>query len=196
VKSLTRPGGNLTGISTGGYISKELEWLLKLAPQTKQIFVPHDPADSVSVQSLAILSETAARFKIDLSVHEVHNVTEVLTVATTIAPMAEAILLLPTTLVLEQIDVFIDLAIQRKLPLAAPTVAHVEAGALVAYGSDYAAIGLQVSRLTDKILHGVAPADLPVETAEFYLGINLQTAKAIDLEIPNTLVQQANFIVR
>lgn len=196
VKSLPHPGGNLTGISTGGYVPKELEWLLLLAPQTREIFVPYNPADDISAQSLAILYETAAHFSVELLVYEVHSTTDAITAATTIPTIADAILLLPTSLVLDQIDLFTEVAIQRKLPLAVPTFPYVEAGALVAYGSDYAAIGIQVGRLADKILQGVAPADLPVETAEFYLGINLQTAQAIGLYIPDAIVQQAMLIVR
>lgn len=195
VKSLTHPGGNLTGIQTGGYVAKELEWLLTLAPRTQRIFVPYNPADDISVQSLALLRATAVRFRVTVLVREIRSAKDARWATRTIPVTADAILILPTALVLEQMHEFVDAASKRKLPLAVPMFPYVEAGGLVAYGANYAAIGRQVSRLADKIRQGVAPADLPVETAEFYLGINLQTAQTIGLEIPNALIQQANFIV-
>ncbi len=196
VESLTHPGSNLTGIRTGGYVPKELEWLLGVAPDTQRIFVPHDPNDDVSVQSLTMLLETAARFQTEVIVHEIHSADDIATATAPISPEIDAILILPTTLVLEHIDLFVAAAIKHKLPLAVPSFLYVEVGALVSYGSAYSSIGAQVSRLASKILQGVPPADLPVETAEFYLGLNLQTAEAIDLLIPNKIIQQAHFIVR
>ncbi len=196
VKSLIRPSGNMTGVRTGGYVPKQLEWLLNLAPNTKQIFVPHDPTDDISAQGLAMLQATAERFHVEVLVHETHSVAEIEQALAAITPEVDAILILPTTLALDHITLFTKAAIAHKLPLAVPTFLYVEAGALVSYGSSYPSIGEQVSRLADKILHGVPPADLPVETAEFYLGINLQTAEAIGLSIPNGMIQQALFVVR
>ncbi|MBX3016083.1 MAG: ABC transporter substrate-binding protein [Caldilineaceae bacterium] len=196
VETLTHPGGNLTGVTTGGYVPKELEWLLRLAPQTKQIFVPHHPQDEISVQTLATLQHTAARFRVELLVQNVTTTDEVINLNNTMPATADAILILPTPLLIEQMDTFVALSQKRKVPLAAPSLTYVTTGALVAYGTDYKAVGAQVSRLADKILQGVAPADLPVETAQFYLGINLQAAKAIELAIPDVLVQQAHLLIR
>jgi putative ABC transport system substrate-binding protein len=66
----------------------------------------------------------------------------------------------------------------------------------MSYGPGFFQLGEQVARLADKILQGTAPADLPVETADFFLSINLQTAQAIGLDISDDVLQQADTIIR
>ena len=66
----------------------------------------------------------------------------------------------------------------------------------MSYGPNFFQIGKQVARLADKALQGTPPADLPVETADFFLSINLQTAEAIGLDIPNEVLKQADAIIR
>ena len=67
---------------------------------------------------------------------------------------------------------------------------------LTSYGIDITATGKQAARLADQIFQGVKPAELPVETAEFYLAINLKAAEAIGLDIPDKILLQADIIVR
>ncbi len=76
------------------------------------------------------------------------------------------------------------------------TRSRAEAGALIGYGPEFYAMGEQVARIADQILEGVQLSDLPVETAEFFLSINLQTADAIGIDISEEILGQADNIIR
>jgi putative ABC transport system substrate-binding protein len=102
--------------------------------------------------------------------------------------------MLPEGLAIEHIQEFVTTAIERKLPLAGPTTTQVKEGALLSYGLDLSSAGEQAARLADQILRGTDPAVLPIEEAEFYLAINLETAAAIGLEIPEPILNQADEI--
>lgn len=196
VDSLRNPGGNLTGIRVGGFVPKELEWLLAIAPDTKRLFVLHNPDDDSAVQGLGALKVAAGTLDVEIVVGEARGSDEVIAGIETIPEDVDAIFLLPDNLVVGHIDDFAAVALERDLPLSSVAYPQAEAGALMSYGPDFFQLGKQVARLADKVLQGTAPADLPVETAEFFLSINLQTAQAIDLDVPDDILRQADNIIR
>lgn len=196
VDSLRHPGGNLTGIRVGGFVPKELEWLLAIAPGTTRLFVPHNPDDNSAVLGLAALNEAADTLGVELVIGEASTPDEIMATVETIPEEVEAIILLPDNLMIAHIDDFVEAALERDLPLSSVAYPQVEAGALMSYGPGFFQLGEQVARLADKILQGTAPADLPVETADFFLSINLQTAQAIGLDISDDVLQQADTIIR
>ena len=85
---------------------------------------------------------------------------------------------------------------QRGIAIGSRLHRHLPAGALVAYAGSFPAMGEQAARLVDQILKGAKPADLPVETAESFLRINLKTATAMGLDIPDELLRQADTVLR
>ena len=85
---------------------------------------------------------------------------------------------------------------RQNLPLSTPNPVGPAMGALMSYGSDFEATGRQAARLAQQIIQGTAPADLPVESPEFFLTINLQTANRIGLEVPDEVLRQADSIIR
>jgi len=194
VDSLPKPGGNLTGVQVSGFVPKQLEWLLKISPDIKQIWVPHNPDDASSVQGLTALRETATTLSVDLVVAEVRNLEEVTGLITSAPQDVEAIYILPDNLVSSRIDDFITLAIERGLPISSSTYAA--NGSLLSYGPDFFEAGKQAARLADQILKGAQPSDLPVETADFFLVINQQTAQALELDVPEDVLRAANEIIR
>jgi putative ABC transport system substrate-binding protein len=196
VKSLSRPGGNLTGIRTGGFTAKELEWLVSLAPNTRRVFVAHNPDDGSSVVGLAASKEAANKLGIQLLVHEARTPEQLNTVFASFPEDVDAILILTNNMALDRITDFVKVAQERHLPLASVSYAQLEAGALMTYGPDFFQVGRQAARLADKVLKDTSPADLPVETSEFFLSVNLRTAQAIGLTIPDEVLQQADRVIR
>jgi putative ABC transport system substrate-binding protein len=196
VNSLSRPGGNLTGIRTGGFAAKELEWLVVLAPGIQRVLVPHNPDDGASVAGLAALREAANKLDVELVVHVARTREELNPVLTSLPEDVDAILILPNPVALSAIADFAHVAVARRLPLASTSYAQLEAGALMSYGPDYTRMGRQAARLADKVLKGTAPADLPVETSEFFFNVNLRTAHDIGLTIPDEVLQQTDRIIR
>jgi len=197
VASLTKPGGNTTGVTYTTQEGKRLEWLLQVAPTIKHIYIIYNPKDQSPVLALKTVSETAAKLNIELITREATTTDEAMIAFENIPEEADAIFLLPDTVVsANALDMF-KIAAELKLPTSGPNMKTVNVGALTAYGVDLAvAARKQAARLADQILKGTKPADLPVETAEFFSAINLKTAQTIGINIPDATLRQANIIVR
>jgi putative ABC transport system substrate-binding protein len=195
VTDLIHPGGNTTGVKAGGSSGKVLEWLLKIAPETKRLYVPHWPADSASVQGMAELILAAAMLGVELVVREVATTEELLAALAEIPNDVDSLFLNSSGSLNAQIDAYAQAALTRRIPLVTMSPL-VNRGALLTYGHDYRRDGEQAARLVHLIFHGAAPGEIPVEAADFFLGINLRTAAAIGLVISDDVLDQADFIVR
>jgi putative ABC transport system substrate-binding protein len=198
VGSLRNPGGMVTGVmaSSAVFVPKGLEWLLAVAPDTKRIFVPHNPNDKSSVIGLNALQKAADAYRVELIVREIYNPEEVAAISEYITEDVDAVFLLPDNLILTRTNDLIKITHERTLPLASSIYPHTKAGALMGYGFESASIGKQAARIAHQVLNGARPTDLPVETCEFFLGINLKTALTIGLDIPDEILRQADHIVR
>ncbi len=197
VPDLRHPGGNLTGIMLGKLAEERgLQWLLKVAPNVKNIYIAYNPEDQAAASALVLVKEAAVIFDIDLILQEAHNDDEITTAIETIPESADAIFILPDNLVLSRLDDIVAASLHRRLPLLVPREEREGTGALIVFGPSVTDIGQKAARLADQILQGVSPADLPVETSEPVLTINLRTAEAIGLDIPSNILEQADGIYR
>ena len=195
VDDILRPGGNITGIRTGNPTPKRLEWLLKIAPNIKRIYVFNNPNDNSSVQALAALSETAPNFNVELEVVDASNPDEIITSLSAMPEDVDAIFIPASATFEANIDKFVKVANEKKLPLAAPATANTWQGALTSFGHDNVPLGRQASRLADQILRGAKPSDLPIESADLFVAINLTTADTIGLNISDDVIRQADIVV-
>src|SRR5262249_48708093 len=125
------------------------------------------------------------------------STTEAMIAAVTNIPDGiDAVLMLPDSLAIAQTATVVQTTYQRRLPLAGPTTAEVKAGRPRSFGGDLPATGKQAARLADQILRlGISPAEIPVETSEFELAVNLKAARTIGLPVPDDVVQQANLVI-
>jgi putative ABC transport system substrate-binding protein len=197
VADLRRPGGNITGVALGGDSeARRLEWLLKLAPSARRIYVPYNSDDASARSSLAAIRAAAPKLNVELQPREARDAAEISAAIAGMPADAQAVFLLQDSLVAARTDDFVKATIGRRLPLSVPTDEQVRRGALVAFSASLAPLGAQTARLADQILKGGRPADMPIETAEFFLTINLQTAEQIGLDIPDAYIRQADHIVR
>jgi len=195
VADLRNPGGNLTGIKAGGSGPKALDWLMTIVPDAKQLFVLHNPDDSSSVQVLASLEGPAAAVGVELVVSEVRNKDEAAAAMANVPEGIDAVFILPSSRITAGADAIVQAAIEQGMPTAT-TSYLVEKGVLMTYGAEYFRVGKQAARLADQILKGAKAGDLPVETAEFVLGVNLPTAEAIGLDISDEILRQADVVIR
>jgi putative ABC transport system substrate-binding protein len=194
VESLHRPGGNVTGVQNGETIPKALEWLHTIVPQVTKVHAFYHPQDQVALTALKPLPAIASSLGVELVLDEVHDLTEATAAMATLSKDV-AIFLVPTPS-LEPINALFEAAIQRGIAVGTSNLRHLPAGALVGYGGSFSAMGEQAAWLVDQIFKGTKPADLPVETAESFLGINLKTATAIGLDIPDAILRQADTVMR
>ncbi len=197
VNSLVRPGGNLTGVQLRGSTPKSLEFLLRIAPDTKHILVPVKFDTGAAKQSLEDLKQSAAKCGLKVTVSEVATVEELRASMSSMPQDTDAVFLLHSWLVGSNMDIVMDKAIKRHVPVISAGHVDFKNGVMLSYAPLDDRSGSQAARLARSILFDKnSPADLPVETADFFLGVNLKTAQSIGLIIPDDILQQADFIIR
>jgi putative ABC transport system substrate-binding protein len=197
VESFPNPGGQLTGIQSTNSVAKALEWLLEIVPDVKRIYVPHNPEDASGVQTLQVLTDTSKTLGVELVVSEGTTQEELDAVTRNIPDDVDAVFVLRTGSIGARISNIIQAANELGIPAACSDIGPLlEAGVMVGYGPGYHEMGEQAARMADQLLKGTDPATLPVEEAETFLGISLQAAETIGLEVPDSALRQAKQVVR
>jgi putative ABC transport system substrate-binding protein len=201
VNSLARPGGQMTGVKVRGSTAKALEWLLKIDPDVKQIFVPFHITDKAAWDKAACLTvedlqATADKLNITLITEDVTNTKELESALNRIPANTDAIWLTCSHLLFSNVDKIVKAAEEQNIPVASSTHSRQRSGILVAYGEHDIGLGKQAARLADKLLKGASPQNVPVETAEYILVINLETAAKLGITVPDTVLKQADDIIR
>jgi ABC-type uncharacterized transport system substrate-binding protein len=200
VQSLARPGGNLTGVSIliTELMAKRLELLLELVPRAKTVAFLVNPNNPQEAEPGIREAGAAARTKgIQLAVLKAGSGSEIDAAFTRLGePPADALLVGPDPLFSSVAARVVGLAARHVIPAMYFARAFVAVGGLVSYGADVRASWLQLGGYVGKILQGAKPADLPVERADkFELLINLKTAKALGLTVPQLLLQRADGVI-
>jgi len=197
VTSMVHPEGNLTGVQLRGSTPKALEFLREIAPHSNHIFVPVSYDTGAGKQSLADLKESAAKRGFKVTVSEVSTVEGLRATMSSMPADTDAVVLLHAWLVGSNMDIILDNAIRRKVPIISAGHVDFKNGVVLSYGPLDDRSGLQAARLAHNTLIDKTPtSDLPVETADFFLGINLKTARSMGLKISDDVLQQADFIIR
>jgi putative tryptophan/tyrosine transport system substrate-binding protein len=196
VESMARPGGNVTGVYNGDAITipKSLEWLHKIVPHATKIYTLYHPQDTAAQTAIQSLPTFAASLGVEQVLAEVRSPEEAI-VAIETMPTDAAIFFVPTPS-LEPLGLLVEIASRRGIAVGANIHRSLETGVIVAYAGDWFAMGQQAARLVDQIFKGAKPSDLPVETAEHFLHINLKTATALGLDIPDAILRQADKVIR
>jgi putative ABC transport system substrate-binding protein len=192
VQSLRHPGGRMTGICARTSTAKILEWLRTIAPGMRKVFVPYDPSIDVSLFEIRALRES--RIPVDFEVTPLAaSFPDGVAAALATMPKGSAIFIIPTP---HGIDGFVKAAMARGIPIFSYSPPHLEQGALFTFSRDFASEGRQAARLMGMVLKGVSPGEMPVETADYLLSINLEAAAALHLHIDNEVLKLADRIVR
>ena len=195
VASFTRPGGNITGQSSGGVevAGKSVELIRELVPAARRVGVLADESDPFAKPYVAQIGQAARSAGM-----------EVETIMTRPGQPPEAAF---ETLTGKRVDglliqgsiegrEMLDLAIKHRLPTLTSIRLGPSLGALASYSSDYLALARRSAVYVDKILKGAKPADLPVAfPTKFLLIINLKTAKAIGIDVPPMLLGRADEVI-
>ena len=200
VASLARPGGNITGWTHLGLElrAKYLELLKGAVPAVTRFGVLWNPANQVHRPSLKIIEAAAQQLKVELYPVGVQDPKELeSTFSALVGKRVEALVVFPDGMFLAQISLIIALAARSRLPAMYGFREYAEAGGLMAYGANFSDMQRLGASFVDKILKGAKPADLPVEQpTKFEFVINLKTAKALGLTIPQSLLQRADGIIQ
>ncbi|HIJ90977.1 MAG: ABC transporter substrate-binding protein [Desulfobulbaceae bacterium] len=195
VDSLTNPGGNITGVMVGGSLGKALGYLLDVLPGLKTIFVPFPQKDSSARANVGDLKTAAAKYGIRIVPGQIDNRQDLASLMENIPADADAVWLPNSPLIVSNASMIIQAAMKRGLPVSS-TTSKAQDGALLSYGVAPQKIGIQLSALADKLLKGVPASQLPVERAEYILAVNLQTAQRLGINVQESLLKQADIIIR
>jgi putative ABC transport system substrate-binding protein len=196
IKSLVDHPGNVTGVQLQGSTPKALQWLSEISPGAKHIFLPVAFDTGAAKLSMEKLKQSCERAGFTLTVAEVKTVEELRSSLSSMPKDTDAVFMVHSWLVGNHTQEVVDEANRRHIPVI--SAGHVDArhGLVMSYGPTDDSIGSQAARLAHDILNGTSPAYLPVENADVFLGINLRTARKAGLEIPETVLRRADFIVR
>lgn len=200
VSNLQRPGGNVTGVTNivAELTGKRLQILKEILPGASRIAVFVNPNDQNAPLQMRMAETAARQLKLELRpVHEIRTAVDLKSGFEAAARSgANGILRMVDPLVFMLRTQTADLAAQYRLPMMHVFREDVEAGGLVAYGANVSEQYRQAATLIDKILKGAKPGDLPVEQPlKFELAVNLKTAKALGISIPQSLVLRADKVI-
>ena len=195
VDNLLNHGKNITGVQVRGSTPKTLEWLLTISPTVQNLLVPINEADPAAGFGLMDLQEAAEKLGVRLLIAKVSSTEELTAVLKHPPEKMDAIWILHGNYMVPRLHLYIEAATRYQVPLASPT-AQYKQGVMITYGQRYERTGGQVGRLAHKLLHGVSPKDLPIETPDFFLGLNLKTAELAGISISDDVLRQAEDIAR
>ena len=200
VASLARPGGNLTGMSMGyleGMTSKWLEILQETVPRVPTVAVIVNPDVSVHQYQVKELETVAPQRHLKLQFIEVREAEGLDGAFEQAQQQSKAVLVLSSPMAFQNRTRITTLAAKYGLPTLYTQRVYVDAGGLMAYGPDPTGMFRHAADLVDKILRGAKPADLPIEQpSQYALVVNLKTAKALRLTIPQSILLQANEVIQ
>jgi putative ABC transport system substrate-binding protein len=198
VASLSRPGGNVTGLSVQQteLVGKCLDLLRQALPRLRRLAVMANVNSSASARSLREVETTARASGLDVVPLEIRHAEDIAPAFAALNGQADALYVVQEALVVTHRTRILTFALAARLPTIFNSRELVQAGALFSYGPNYPTLFRRAAELVDKILHGAKAADIPVEQpTKFDLVINLTTAKALGLTIPESFLLRADEVI-
>jgi putative ABC transport system substrate-binding protein len=199
VKSLARPGGNITGTGStaDGLTGKRLELLKEAIPKLSRAAVLWNPANQGGPRQWQETQSAARKLRLtlqSLEVRDPNDVPRAFSAMTQKRP--EALIIVTSALTTAYRPIIIEFANRQRIPTMFAVKADVEAGGLISYAPSLSDSFRRAARYVDKVLNGANPGDLPIEDpTKFELVINLKTAKALGLTIPQSLLGRADQLI-
>ena len=198
VTTLARPGGNLTGLSNQSIDlhGKRIDLLREVVPGLRRLAILGNSDNPSSALEMKEVQSAARNVGIEVGTFEIRRADNITPAFEALAGRVDALYVATDMLMLTSRVRINSLALGAKLPTMHGAQQYVEAGGLMSYGTNYAAQFQRAADYVDKILRGTKPADIPVEQPiKFDLVVNLTTAKALGLTIPETLLLRADEVI-
>jgi putative tryptophan/tyrosine transport system substrate-binding protein len=198
VASLSKPGGNATGLSqlATDLAGKRLELLREMLPSLSRVAALGNAGNPTTAPEMLEVQIAARTLGFQIVTSEIRRAEEIPAVIETLKDRADALYLQSDPLMNTNRIQINTLALNARLPTFSGIRDYVEAGGLMSYGPNFPDLFRRAAEFVDKILRGAKPADLPVEQpTRFDLVVNLKTAKALGLDIPTTLLARADEVI-
>ena len=198
VKSFARPGGNVTGIADLEFelVPKRMEIFAEIIPGLKRVLLVYDGTSPVAVSRLAVHRDAARHLGLTLVERPVRSEEEARAVITALRKREVDGIFSPRLLLQNIPGVILEAAPKLAIPTMFDDAFYVERGGLASYAANFSSLGRQGARLVDKILKGARPGDVPVEQpTKFELVINLRSARALGITIPQSMRARADRVI-
>jgi len=198
VKSYASPGGNVTGVAfVGPEYGKRLELLKETQPRLSRVALIYNPDNTGSVLALKETQQWTTSLSVKLEPHEFRGARDIERVLGAIAEkLPDALMTTADPLIVSYRARIVDFAAQHRLPSMYPTMEFVDAGGLMSYGGSIPEMYRRVAVYVDRLLRGARPADLAVEQpTKFDMVINMKTAKALGIGIPQSILVRADRVI-
>ena len=200
VQSLSRPGGNVTGVAfdaSPDITAKQVQLLMEVVPTASRLAVLWNPTSAFLHSYWNVIKTAAPALDVNPQSLEVRDPSEFERAFDAMArERADGLIVLSDTFATLHRATFVELAAKHRLPAVYGHSQYVEAGGLMSYGPSLIDVYRRAAGFVDKVLKGAKPADLPVEQpTKFELAINLRTAKTLGLEVPPTLLARADEVI-
>jgi len=200
VESFRKPGGRLTGIhgQFSDLTAKRLELLKEMLPALRRVVAFYNPNNAAAQQSSKIGRDAARQLNVELVERHVASVEELRAGLRALRPgKADALFYVADAMVTSQTEMIIDTARAKRLPTMFQEPESVAKGALASYGLSYHTIGRSSAKHVQRVLLGANPGDVPVEQLDrLHFAINLKTAKALGLTIPQSVLLRADEVIQ
>jgi putative ABC transport system substrate-binding protein len=199
VASLSRPGGNVTGMSlqTTEIGGKRLELFREIVPRLRRLAIIYDGGYVGSVRESGDVQATIARkLGLEVAPHDIRQAEDFASVFDALKGQTDALYVVENALMVSNRALIVALALKTQLPSTFATGDSARAGALMAYGPDIPALFRGAAEHVDKKLRGTNAGDLPVEQpTKFDLIVNVRTAKALGLTVPDKILALADQVI-
>jgi putative ABC transport system substrate-binding protein len=197
VESLARPGGNITGVMLRDLHSKVLELIREVLPAVRRVAFLEHRSDPISTRLSAMLEKGAAALRYESFVAPVARIEDLdRALAAAVKGKADAVLAPQYSLFVLHAQRIGELAAKMRLPLFATWRRFADAGGLLSYYANLGDSTRHGAMLVNKILRGASPAELPVEQPDrFSLAINMRTARALRIRIPQSILLRADRVI-
>ena len=201
VESLARPGGNVTGMSqmTSGLAAKRLQVLKETVPRISRVLVLSYLVDPIAPLQVTALKEAASTLSVTLLIHDIRTADDLpAAFEAGVRERAEGLLTTAESIFRLQRRRVTELAARHRLPAVYPYSAFAkDSGGLMAYDANDSDLHRRAATYVDKILKGAKPSDLAIQQpTKFDLVINMKTAKALGLTIPQSILVRADEIIQ
>jgi putative tryptophan/tyrosine transport system substrate-binding protein len=198
VANLSRPGGNVTGLSVqqADVAGKRLDLLREVVPGLHRLAIMFDAGYPAAVREMGESQSAARTLGLEVAPHAIRRAEDIAPFFEALKSQADALYIVDDALILANSPQIVTLALSARLPTTFGIPSIVQAGGLMSYGPNFPALFRRAAEIVDKILRGTKAGDIPVEQpTKFDLVINLKTANALGLNIPHNLLVLADDVI-
>ncbi|HHY45699.1 MAG TPA: ABC transporter substrate-binding protein [Firmicutes bacterium] len=196
VKSIERPGTNVTGTSDLNPVAEQMELLLEIVPKVKRVGIVYNAGEVNSVVQVEMAEKSAKKLGLTIVKASASNTSGVFEAAQSLVGRVDAIYVPTDNTVVAALESVVNVAEKRKIPVIAGEENSVERGCIATLGIDYYRLGRQTAKMAVEVLKGKNPAEMPVQyQKEMRLVVNLKAAQAMGVTVPQSVIKRADRVI-